>query len=76
MGLKCHEKEHHILILSSTVALKWTFSFPISYSSNISSLFKRKTILKIIVKEHAGINFFILHTHNTHIHFFGKITQN
>ena len=72
MSLKCHKKNIVFSFCLVTVALKWTFSFLVIYSSNIASLCKRKAVLKIIVKEHAGINLFYTHTHNTHSLFGGK----
>ena len=72
MSLKCHRKNTVVSFCLVTVALKWTFSLLVIYSSNIASLCKRKAVLKIIVKKHAGINLFYTHTHTPHIHFFEK----
>ena len=65
MSLKCHRKNTVFSFCLVTVALKWTFSFLAIYSSNIASLCKRKAVLKIIMKEHAGINLFYTHTQHT-----------
>ena len=71
MSLKCHRNTIVFSFCLVTVALKWTFSFLVIYSSNIASLCKRKAVLKIIVKEHAGINLFYTHTQHTFT-FLGK----